>query len=98
MCKVNIIIKLLKYLDGQFFYDISYTYKYEGDKNKAIKLRPFMDDVDSKGEIIKQNEMTDGMIKFLLFTNEELSKEINTYENINNYRINIMKSISLFWD
>ena len=72
---------------------------------KAQKLKnlfPFVNNEDFiessfDGEIIKQNAMTDQIVKTLCMTNTEL-KEISGNTSSKQYRINIMHIITNLWD
>lgn len=72
---------------------------------KAQKLKnlfPFINNEDFiessfDGEIIKQNAMTDQIVKHLCMTNTEL-KEISGNTSSKVYRINIMHMITNLWD
>jgi hypothetical protein len=102
-CRVKITVITKKYEEsstptGQhdtIYYDISYEYIYNG--SDARRLRPFLDDMQSEGDIIKGNCMTSEMIKYLLSSDEELSG-LTGNTQIRDYRVLIMKALALFWD
>ena len=104
----NIIIKvnLLQYDNQKQFYDISYTYKLEHDDSTHIKssyseMHPFYENGSisdsADGDIVYKNDLSTMMIKYLLMSDDELSKNTNT-SSTQHYRKCIMLSLSKFWD
>jgi hypothetical protein len=108
---VTIEVKLLKYEDGNEFYDISYKFKYNHNNNypnskmpsSEMKLHPFVDDgcnfisESANGDIVYKNDLSTVMVKFLLMSDDELSKFTNN-TTPQHYRKNIMLSLAKFWD
>jgi len=96
-CKVNINIihKKNKRLNYSV-YDISYEYYYS--HNDSVKLNPFFKDMDNKnGEIIRMNDLSVQLVKFLLMDEKHLSK-YSGYTTPVQYKINIMRMISHLWE
>ena len=98
-CTVHISVKTLRYQSGDLFYDLSYQYEYTGEL--AHHLNPFHDSPTSAssqgGDIIKKNAMTEGMIGYLLMSDQELSKQ-SGHTHPTDYRANIMRALAMFWD
>lgn len=64
--------------------------------NPFCKDREYFED-HINGEIIVKNELSNILIKYLLMDFEELSKHSGSVTP-QNYKLSIMKSISLLWD
>lgn len=99
--------------DKHFKYNISYSWKFSDAILDAPihylqhRIYPFpqMDycencrtTFDQEGVIVTKNSLTETMIQYLLMSDEELNEQ-----NIGNihpqyYRVNIMKSLGLFWN
>jgi hypothetical protein len=100
---VDIKIEEKLYVDGKSYYDISYEYVFNGDKNSRNKIHPFYDSEskeiqdDVEGVIILKNKMTEVMVEYLLYSNEELENVSGT-TTAQAYRINIMLSLAKLWD
>ena len=103
---VSIIVKLLQYESGKQYYDLTYDYEFNKgnltniDEIFLIKknMLNFGLDKDSmRGEIIFRNDMISSMITYLLMDDKTLKKHtgLTTAEQ---YRKNIMISLSHFWD
>ena len=103
---VSIIVKVLQYTDGKQYYDLSYKYEFnKGDLTDADKIRMIkknmlnfgLNEDSIEGEIIFKNDMISSMITYLLMDDETLENYtgLTTTEQ---YRKNIMISLSHFWD
>lgn len=92
-CIVNIVVEEYMYDDGNEYYYISYDFAPE-----EPKAHPFHDDpCVGEGDIVFKNNMTSAMVTTLLMPDSELYQRTgNTMTS--DYRRNIMKSLSLFWD
>ena len=99
----NIGIKIEEklYVTGKSYYDISYEYVFNGDKNSRNKINPFYDGKeiheDAEGVIIIKNKMTEIMIEYLLYSDEELENVSGT-TTAQAYRTNIMSGLAKLWD
>ena len=99
----NIGIKIEEklYVTGKSYYDISYEYVFNGDKNSRNKIHPFYDGKeiheDAEGVIIIKNKMTEIMIEYLLYSDEELENVSGT-TTAQAYRTNIMSGLAKLWD
>jgi len=94
---LTIEVDLKTYDDARQFYYIGYTWDKNGDD-----MHPFEYDTAFKtnhidGEIIAKNELADKLIEFLTMSNSELEK-VSGSVFVEDYRVQIMKSIALFWD
>jgi hypothetical protein len=98
------------YENGENFYYIDYKYNFipsckksEEYNNKCRKTCfPFnkfdnKDETRYNGEIVKKNELTTILVKFLLMDNLELEKHTGS-TTAQTYRSCIMESLSNFWD
>jgi len=106
---IIITIKELKYEDGNYYYDIAYTYNFiksnkksdESNNKLKIILHPFygnnMCKDSSDGDIVFKNELTTKMVEYLLMDDNELVEKTGL-TSTQRYRINIMNSLALFWD
>jgi len=103
---VSIIVKVLQYTDAKQYFDISYKYEFnKGDLTDADKIRMIkknmlnfgLNEDSIEGEIIFKNDMISSMITYLLMDDETLENYtgLTTTEQ---YRKNIMISLSHFWD
>jgi len=98
--------------DDHFNYDISYIWKFsDAILDSPIhylkhRIYPFPEidycdhcqtRFDKEGVIVTKNSLTETMIQYLLMSDEELNKQNigRTYPQY--YRVNIMKSLGLFW-
>ena len=98
-CILKLKIELKTYENNQKYYYLNYKWVLE---NNQIKNHLFYDDKDflennTEGEIIFQNDLTDMMIKYLMMDEIELSKKTGNIE-VMDYKKQIIKAISLFWD
>ena len=99
----NIGIKIEEklYVTGKSYYDISYEYVFNGDKNSRNKIHPFYDgreiQEEDEGVIIIKNKMTEIMIEYLLYSDEELENVSGT-TTAQAYRTNIMSGLAKLWD
>ena len=98
-CAMRIKVKEIKKANNpDQYYDITYKYKLSSKSQRAKELHPFKDDIENKkGEIIKKNALTEQLIKYLFMDIDELAKysgNTNPYD----YKLRIIKSITLFWD
>ena len=104
--KVSITVKVLQYTDGKQYYDLSYKYNFnkgnltDANKIKMIKknmLNFGLNEASMEGEIIFKNDMISSMITYLLMDDKTLENYtgLTTAEQ---YRKNIMISLSHFWD
>jgi hypothetical protein len=58
---------------------------------------PFVDDDDSEGEVVVKNEVSETIIKYLSFSDEELGK----YSGLaiaENYRCQLIRALLCLWD
>lgn len=108
--EVLITVTEKEYESGDQFYYIDYKYNFitsceksEEYNNKSRKnCFPFnrfnnKDTTRYSGDIVKKNELTTILIKFLLMDDKELEK--NTGNNtVQRYRSCIMESLTNFWD
>ncbi len=97
-CRVTVVVKTLLYDTGHEYYDISYSYTYKTEDSKH--LNPFNDNLASQsdeGDIIIKNAMTTQMVTYLLKDEDELAREIGNHCPIQ-YKSQIMRALSLFWD
>ena len=103
---VSIIVKLFQYTDGKQYYDLTYNYEFnkgnlididEINEKKKSMLNFGLNKDSMRGEIIFKNDMISSMITYLLMDNKTLEKNtgLTTAEQ---YRKNIMISLSRFWD
>ena len=96
-CDVHIHVVLNP--STQIFH-VNYTYSYSCEKGKAA--HPFVHLENMKinhmdGDIIKYNEMSQMLIRYLLMDDSELEK-LCGHSTPQHYRTMIMKSIANFWD
>ena len=102
-CIVNIVVKEEQYINGNIYYDITYTYKYSSNSPEAQRAHPFKynpkirESDDINGVIVIKNKLTETMIDYLLMDKDELSKQIGNTWWIQ-YKIKIMEALNLFWD
>lgn len=104
---VKITIKELQYENGNHYYNIYYNYEFissstkSEDNNNLLKLtlHPFYNKkcIDSDGVIVFKNEMVTKMVEYLLMSDPELESN-SGLSTSQNYRVNIMNSLALFWD
>jgi len=101
-----VTINLLLYEDQKQYYEISYIHKLQHDdllyiKSSYSEIHPFYENgsisESADGDIVYKNDLTTMMIKYLLMPDEELSNYTNL-TTTQNYRKNIMLSLSKFWD
>ena len=98
---VFINVDEIKYNDNNYYYDISYEYKFNGNKKSEKILHPFYNgkDIEEHFEsvIVYKNKMTETMVEYLLSNTEDLEKIIGeTTEQC--YRINVMLCLAKLWD
>ena len=96
-CNLNLKIKLKTYDTQKQYYDLTYKWNITDKLDHPFYNDPEFIDSHSDGEIIFKNEITDTLIKFLMMTNTELEIESGSVHP-EDYRIQIMNSLSLFWD
>ena len=100
-CKLHVTVKKLKYQTKEMYYNISYSYEYFGNDKKAEKLNPLLliknDGLSYDGDIIVCNSLSNELVKYLLMPLDELSK-FSGRVNSEQYKIQVIKSINLFWD
>lgn len=101
-CKLYVTVKKLKYQTEEIYYDISYSYEYFGNDKKAEQLNPLLfiendNGLSYVGDIIAYNSLTSEIVRYLLMPFDELSKYSGRVEP-QQYKIQIIKSINLFWD
>ena len=107
-CTLDILVQLSNQTNSdQRFYDISYKWNYNpwtnpDLENPGFKYHPFYDNSDfmenhASGEIIRQNELSDMLIKYLLMSLNDMESLTGNTRPID-YKKSIMESISLFWD
>jgi len=108
---ITIRVKILKYDDGIFYYDIGYKYKFvPGDLSEdniastRLTMHPFyqrcsrVDNPDpERGEIIMKNKMTEEMVAHLMMDDATLAK-FSGNSTPQRYRTSVMECISLLWD
>lgn len=89
---------------GKTYYDISYSYQFEGNEESRLIIHPFYNDddedimyVESEGTIVYKNKMTEIMVEHLLLDSEELEK-VSDLTTAQCYRTNIMLSLAKFWN
>ena len=92
-CNIEIMVKTLQYPTKQEYYEISYKFTF----SDFGKFSIFQNDSSEDGEIIKKNEMTQVMIRYLLMSDTDLSK-VCGLTSPQNYKIIIMKNLSMLWD
>lgn len=99
--------------DTHFKYDVSYTWNFSDDVlNCPIyylkhRIYPFpaldycekcQSTFDKEGVIVTKNTLTETMIQYLLMSDTELKEQNIGNTHPQYYRVNIMKSLGLFWD
>ena len=97
-CQVFVTAKTLRFENGEEYYDLHYRYQYNSDSAKH--LNPFNDSLLSQsdeGDIIKKNDMTRLMVEYLLMEIDQLGEMTGKTSPIE-YKSQIMRSLSLFWD
>ena len=104
---VEILVKELKYENENYYYDLTYNYKFissierseEYNYKLKLSLHPFYDKkhCECTGVIVFKNEMITKMIEYLLMSDSDL-KSISGLTTTQNYRVNIMNSLEIFWD
>jgi hypothetical protein len=100
---INIKVEEKLYKTGKYYYDVSYTYNFEGNEESRLVIHPFYNhndrkiSDDSEGVIVYKNKMTEIMIEYLLFDSEEL-ENVSNLTTAQTYRENIMLSLNKFWD
>jgi hypothetical protein len=92
---INIIIEKKNYNNNSYF-DIEYKIN-NLDKNLNSKLKKVFKGSILDGDIICKNDMTTIMVNYLLVDDNKLSKKIGNF-TVQEYKINIMKALNLFWD
>ena len=98
-CDLTITVVLKTYDNLKKFYYVDYVWKY---KDNNLKYHPMQYDKDfiennNDGDIIVQNELSDKLIEFLIMNNDDLQEKSGTV-HVTEYRKQIIKTISLFWD
>jgi len=98
---INVIVEEKLYSNGKSYYDISYKYKFDGDKNSRDKIHPFYDgkeiQEDAEGVIIMKNKMTEIMVEYLCSNDKEL-EELSGATTAQAYRTCIMLGLAKLWD
>ena len=109
-CEITIQVDENLYDNKETYYDISYAYQYsDNNRTTVIKTNPFMlmdnhrinkqelFNEHSEGEIIVKNSFTEKLIEYLLMDYDSLGKYSgNTTPE--EYKLQIMETITLFWD
>jgi len=104
-CEVEITVQHKRYESGQEFYDIKYNCTYSDTSPACKTLNPFFGGWDGgaepydcrNGDIIAANEMSAGMMKYLLMDFEELT-QFSGHRTALSYKINLMRAITYLWD
>ena len=83
---------------GRTFYHLDYIWTY----HKSLVDNPLFQDKEfiennMEGEIIVKNPMTQNMVELLVMSDKDLAKHSGNKEP-KEYRLRIIKAISLFWD
>ena len=100
---INIDVQIKYWVFDNKIYDSYYIINYNSNMNERNKsLHPLFDsrDIDKssyKGEVIKRNTLTTAMIDYLLLDEDTLSNYTGNTTPLD-YKKNIMKSLTLFWD
>ncbi len=97
-CQVFVTVKTLRYENGDEYYDIGYRYQYNSEDAKH--LNPFESSPLSQsdeGDIIKKNDMIKVMVDYLLMEEDQLVEMTGKTCPIE-YKSQIMRALSLFWD
>lgn len=100
---INISVQIKYWIVDNKIIDSYYIINYNSNINNINKcLHPFYGnksiDISSyKGEIIKKNNLTTTMIDYLFLDEDKLCKYTGNTTPID-YKKNIMKALSLFWD
>ena len=98
---IDVKVEEKLYSNGKTFYDISYSYKFEGSEESRLNLHPFYNDKtivdEAEGVIVYKNKMTEMMIEYLLLDSEEL-KKVSNITSAQCYRASIMLSLNPLWD
>lgn len=99
--------------DTHFKYDITYLWEFSDSilnspihylKNRIypFPINDYCEDCqisfDKEGVILKKNSLTKLMIQYLLMDDDELKEQNIGNTHPQYYRVNIMKSLGLFWD
>lgn len=104
-CETTINVEEKLYENKEIYYDVSYKYEYSNNDNTTIiKTNPFMQmnnqelfDGHSEGEIIVKNSFTEKLIEYLLMDYDSLGLHSgNTTPE--EYKLQIMETITIFWD
>lgn len=95
-CMVGITVKE-KMSSGKEYFDITYTYSFEGNEEMRQFVQPLYKSEDSDGVIVVKNAMTELMVDYLLKEPEELEKVSGT-STAQHYRTVIMENLCRLWD
>ena len=94
---IHITVEIKKHLNTKQFYHIKYEYTYS-ENNTNRYGDPFsIKDEHRYGEIIVVNELSTILIKYLLMDMEELN-QFSGNVSPQDYKINIIRAITNFWD
>ena len=87
--KILITSREYKYNNGKHYFYLDYTFHPQ-----SFSL---VDPAHQDGDIIYKNEMTTVMINYLLMDDKELYNQTGN-TTVSDYKLNIIKSLSKFWD
>jgi hypothetical protein len=103
-CDIKVNVKHTKYdYDGKECYHISYEYTFPDGQPSNIEnpAHPFFNKNDQKhettGVIVVKNDVTENLVKYLLLSDEELSKFTGTTTPMA-YRRYMMLTLDMLWD
>ena len=98
---ITVTVEEKLYTDNKTYYDISYSYEFNGESSSRKYIHPFYsrkEDVESApGVIIFKNKMTEIMVEYLLNDSKAL-EQLSGTTTAQCYRTNIMLTLSRLWD
>jgi len=83
--------------DSGEYFEIIYTYEFEGSESSRKFTHPLFNKEDSDGVIVRKNAMTEIMVDYLLKEPEELEK-VSGSSTAQHYRRCVMESLNILWD
>ena len=93
--RVNIVLKT--YGDFKKFYYVNYRWQCNDDNIEHHPMDKDFIENSNDGDIIVQNELSDKLIEFLIMNDDDLQEKTGN-AHVTEYRKQIIKTISLFWD
>ena len=101
-CEINVTVEKKKYESGELFYYINYNSELSKNNKRCKRMNPLLsisDDSEEiyEGDIIAVNSLTEKMIEYLLMPYNVL-QNYSGHTTPQQYKIQIIQSIKLFWD